>query len=104
MATAHELKGIASYYRNMTRHYNQYARGAYGWHFGIYESTTRRPHQAILNSNRNIVSGMRLGPGARVLDLGCGVGGFAAWAAKELGCHVTGITIVPEHIEFAQRL
>ena len=31
-----------------------------------------------------------LRPGMRVLDLGCGWGGFAAWAAEKYGCSVVG--------------
>jgi tocopherol O-methyltransferase len=98
------LEGIQSYYRNMTWHYNAYASGAYGWHYGLYDRTARSPQQAILNSNRKLVSGVRLGPDSRVLDVGCGVGGFATWAARQFGCHVLGITVVPSHVTFAQEL
>ncbi len=31
--------------------------------------------------------------GMRVLDLGCGWGGFAAWAAEKYGCSVVGVTL-----------
>jgi len=34
-----------------------------------------------------------LRPGMRVLDLGCGWGGFAAWAAEKYGCSVVGVTL-----------
>ena len=34
-----------------------------------------------------------LKPGMRVLDLGCGFGGFAMFAAEKYGCHVDGYTI-----------
>lgn len=34
-----------------------------------------------------------LEPGMRVLDLGCGWGGFAAWAAEKYGCSVVGYTL-----------
>ena len=35
----------------------------------------------------------RLKPGMRVLDLGCGFGGFALFAAEKHGCEVVGVTI-----------
>jgi 2-polyprenyl-3-methyl-5-hydroxy-6-metoxy-1,4-benzoquinol methylase len=35
----------------------------------------------------------RLGPGQRLLDVGCGYGAFAAHAARETGCEVTGIDV-----------
>ena len=38
----------------------------------------------------------------KVLDIGCGWGGFAKYAAKKYGCHVTGITISEEQIAYAK--
>jgi cyclopropane-fatty-acyl-phospholipid synthase len=38
----------------------------------------------------------------RVLDIGCGWGGFAKHAAQNYGCHVTGITISRAQHEFAR--
>ncbi len=39
----------------------------------------------------------------RVLEIGCGWGGFAEYAAKEIGCHVTGLTISQEQFEYAKK-
>lgn len=39
----------------------------------------------------------------RVLDIGCGWGGFAKFAAKRYGCHVMGITISPEQAMYARK-
>ena len=44
-----------------------------------------------------------LEPGMRVLEIGCGWGGFAEYAARELGCTVVGITIAEEQAEFARK-
>ena len=46
---------------------------------------------------------MDLRPGQSVLEIGCGWGGFAEFAAKEIGARVTGITISREQHEFARR-
>ena len=43
------------------------------------------------------------GPDARLLEIGCGWGGFAEFAAREVGAHVTGVTISPAQHEFARR-
>ncbi len=41
--------------------------------------------------------------GDHVLEIGCGWGGFAEFAAKEMGCRVTGLTISQEQFNFAQK-
>tara|TARA_Y100000589_G_scaffold239730_1_gene227236 strand:- start:95 stop:1282 length:1188 start_codon:yes stop_codon:yes gene_type:complete len=41
-------------------------------------------------------------PGDSVLEIGCGWGGFAEYAAKEYGAHVTGITISKEQYDFTK--
>ncbi|MBV9566719.1 MAG: class I SAM-dependent methyltransferase [Hyphomicrobiales bacterium] len=40
-------------------------------------------------------------PGENVLEIGCGWGGFAEFAGRELGCKVTGLTISKEQFDFA---
>ena len=39
--------------------------------------------------------------GARVLDIGCGLGGSALWLAQQFACEVTGITISPVQARMA---
>src|SRR5271165_7181622 len=39
--------------------------------------------------------------GARVLDIGCGLGGSAMWLADQFNCDVTGITISPVQARMA---
>lgn len=41
--------------------------------------------------------------GMRVLDIGCGWGGFAKFAASRYGAHVTGISISKEQVAFARK-
>ena len=49
-----------------------------------------------------LISGIR--PGARVLDLGCGVGGPARTLAAEFGCTVVGVDLSHEYCRAAQQL
>ncbi len=46
---------------------------------------------------------LRLRPGLRLLDIGCGWGGLARYAARQYGCQVVGITISREQFRYAQR-
>lgn len=46
---------------------------------------------------------LRLRPGLRLLDIGCGWGGLARYAARQYGCHVVGITISRGQFHYAQR-
>lgn len=45
---------------------------------------------------------LKLKPGMSVLDIGCGWGGFARYAAEKYGARVTGITISQEQVNHAQ--
>ncbi len=51
---------------------------------------------------RTLAEGMDLKAGQRVLEIGCGWGGFAEYAAREVGAQVTGITISEEQYRFAK--
>lgn len=44
-----------------------------------------------------------LAPGMRLLDIGCGWGGLARYAAENHGCEVVGITISEQQKEYADR-
>jgi cyclopropane-fatty-acyl-phospholipid synthase len=42
-------------------------------------------------------------PGMRVLEIGCGWGGFAEYAASARGCDVTAITLSTEQADYARK-
>jgi cyclopropane-fatty-acyl-phospholipid synthase len=52
---------------------------------------------------RAIIGQLRLEPGQRVLEIGCGWGGFAEMAARETGAHVTGLTLSEQQLAYAQK-
>jgi cyclopropane-fatty-acyl-phospholipid synthase len=45
---------------------------------------------------------LRLRPGLRLLDIGCGWGGLARYAAQNYGCEVVGVTISREQFSYAK--
>jgi cyclopropane-fatty-acyl-phospholipid synthase len=50
-----------------------------------------------------IAEAAEIRPGHHVLEIGCGWGGFAEFAAKEMGAQVTAVTISDEQFDFARR-
>ena len=51
---------------------------------------------------RALAEHLELKPGEHVLEIGCGWGGFAEFAAREYGARVTGITISDEQLRYAR--
>jgi cyclopropane-fatty-acyl-phospholipid synthase len=51
---------------------------------------------------RALVDALGVARGDHVLEIGCGWGGFAEYAARERGLRVTGLTISPAQLQFAQ--
>jgi cyclopropane-fatty-acyl-phospholipid synthase len=45
-----------------------------------------------------------LEPGMKVLDLGCGWGGMASWAAEKYGCTVLGVTLSKDQVSLGNQL
>ena len=52
---------------------------------------------------RAILAELQVAPGDKVLEIGCGWGGFAEVAAREAGVHVTGLTLSTEQLAYANR-
>jgi len=50
---------------------------------------------------RRLITDLDLAPGQSVLEIGCGWGGFAEAAARH-GAHVTGLTLSPAQLAYAQ--
>ena len=57
---------------------------------------------AQLAKYRALAEQLELKPGEHVLEIGCGWGGFAEFAAREYGVRVTGLTISDEQLAYAR--
>ncbi|PQO30617.1 SAM-dependent methyltransferase [Blastopirellula marina] len=70
---------------------------------GIYEREDATLQQASIAKLDRICQKLDLQPGSRVLEIGTGWGGFAEYAARNYGCHVTTTTISQQQFNYACR-
>jgi len=94
--------------RNITRHYDlgneffeSFLDPTMTYSAAVFERTDEDLAAAQTRKYRRLAEKGRIGPDDHVLEIGCGWGGFAEYAAREIGCRVTGVTISPAQAEYA---
>ncbi len=69
----------------------------------LFEKDAQQSLEAAQTAKyKSMVDQMGVKPGDHVLEIGCGWGGFAEYAAKERGLRVTALTISKEQFKYAQ--
>ncbi len=63
---------------------------------------TETLREAQIAKKRHIAAKLRLEPGMKVLDIGCGWGGMALYLAAACDVEVTGVTLAREQLEIAR--
>ena len=69
----------------------------------IFEKGDNSLEAAQKRKYRQLLQLLNVKPGERILEIGCGWGGFAETAASEAGAKVTGITLSKEQLAYAQQ-
>ena len=69
---------------------------------GYFETGSEDLDQAQQAKLRHLCRKLRLQPGDRLLDVGCGWGGLARFAAREYGAQVFGITLSAEQLRLGR--
>lgn len=69
---------------------------------GYYRDTSISLEQAQLDKKAHMAAKMYIKPGMKVLDIGCGWGGWALYLNKHYGCEVLGIALAPDQIAFCK--
>lgn len=59
-------------------------------------------HVGSLEATKRLIVLCHIDKDSHVLDVGCGVGATATFLAKQLGCQVTGVDILPKMVERSQ--
>ncbi|GLK80826.1 SAM-dependent methyltransferase [Methylopila turkensis] len=69
----------------------------------VFEGSSRDLAAAQTRKYETLARAIGAQSGEHVLEIGCGWGGFAEYAAREIGCRVTGLTISPAQLDYARR-
>ena len=69
---------------------------------GLFKDTKEDLSKAQENKYQQIIDQLKIKSHHKILEIGCGWGGFAEYAAKKVGCKIRGITISPSQLEFAK--
>lgn len=69
----------------------------------LFERRGQGLERAQRNKYKALAESIGLQTGHEVLEIGCGWGGFAEFAASEVGAKVTGITLSPSQCEYARK-
>jgi cyclopropane fatty-acyl-phospholipid synthase-like methyltransferase len=103
LLTGHRTaRGVAAYFDLITDD----GRLFYGdsFHFGYFPTGSESLAEA-LDAHTDLVAEMaRPGRGARVLDVGCGIGAPALRIAQRYGCEITAVNISPEQVRQGRQL
>jgi cyclopropane-fatty-acyl-phospholipid synthase len=96
-------KNIHAHYDLGNAFYSRWLDPSMTYSSALYEAPTQPLDQAQRAKYAALARSIDLRPGQHVLEIGCGWGGFAEFAAKEVGAKVTGVTISQAQHDFARR-
>ena len=96
-------KNISAHYDLGNEFYSKWLDGTMTYSSALYADGANDLESAQTAKYRALAQAAGLKAGDHVLEIGCGWGGFAEYAASEIGCRVTGLTISKEQLAFARQ-
>ncbi len=96
-------RNIEAHYDLGNAFYSKWLDPSLSYSSALYKSPNQRLENAQKHKYEALAQRIGLEAGHHVLEIGCGWGGFAEYAAKEVGARVTGVTISPAQYEFARK-
>lgn len=96
-------KNIFAHYDIGNAFYSAWLDPSMTYSSAIFEDGTQDLTAAQHNKYRRLAEAIDLKPGQKVLEIGCGWGGFAEYAAKHYDARVVGLTISTEQRDFARK-
>ena len=95
-------KNIAHHYDIGNSFYEAWLDPTMTYSSAVFDSETDDLTTAQLNKYKRLAALADIQPGDRVLEIGCGWGGFAKFVSQHIGAHVTGITISQAQLAYAK--
>jgi cyclopropane-fatty-acyl-phospholipid synthase len=95
-------RNVAHHYDLDERLYTLFLDSDRQYSCAYFDTPTASLDDAQLAKKRHIAAKLRIEPGSRVLDIGCGWGGLALYLAEYTGARVTGITLSKEQLALAR--
>jgi cyclopropane-fatty-acyl-phospholipid synthase len=96
-------KNISAHYDLGNEFYSLWLDKSMTYSSAIYEKDTNSLEAAQQAKYRSLVERIGVSNGDKILEIGCGWGGFAEYVAKNTDAHLTGLTISKEQLEFARK-
>ncbi len=96
------LKNISYHYDLGNDFYGLWLDETMTYSSALFETGQESMEKAQIAKYASMVDQMGVKEGDHVLEIGCGWGGFAEYAAKERGLKVTGLTISKEQLAYAK--
>jgi len=94
-------KNISYHYDLGNEFYKKWLDQTMSYSSALFEDAQEPTEKAQIRKYESMVNMIDVKPGDHVLEIGCGWGGFAEYAAKERGLKVTGLTISQEQHDYA---
>lgn len=95
-------RNISAHYDLGNAFYKEWLDPSMTYSSAIYSNETNNLEQAQAEKYASLVRQTGIGPDHRVLEIGCGWGGFAEHVAKTVGAHVRALTISREQYDYAR--
>lgn len=95
-------RNISAHYDLGNAFYSRWLDASMTYSSALFSAGANDLESAQAAKYRALAKDIGIGPSDHVLEIGCGWGGFAEFAAREVGCRVTGLTISKEQFAFGQ--
>ncbi|MDB2529043.1 cyclopropane-fatty-acyl-phospholipid synthase family protein [Alphaproteobacteria bacterium] len=95
-------KNIAHHYDIGNSFYEAWLDPTMTYSSAVFDSETDDLTTAQLNKYKRLAELADIQPDDRVLEIGCGWGGFAKFVSQHIGAHVTGVTISQAQLAYAK--